>query len=185
MTPLSHWEFSRKGLQALQIIVAMLTIAPFPTVIVALAGETIEPTARGMLTLGSLAALVTAMAIVVRLFLFRRMVQAGRRRIARGQWPAAARRYSDSKLDPELADSVKLFSVYSSSTIVSCALLEGAAFLASTAYLIERDPLSLLLAVTLSLGVALHFPTRNRVDQWIEAQRAELTRDRAEQLPRY
>ena len=54
--------------------------------------------------------------------------------------------------------------------IVGAAMVEGAAFLAVFAYLLDRTTLSLALAVVLIAGVTAHFPTRSRVEHWIEGQ---------------
>jgi hypothetical protein len=54
--------------------------------------------------------------------------------------------------------------------IAGAALFEGAAFFLLVAYLVERSPWSLAAAIVMIIGVALHFPTQQRVADWIERQ---------------
>ena len=67
-------------------------------------------------------------------------------------------------------DAGKLLLTHNRSTMVGGAILEGVAFYALTAYLIEHSPLSLWIAIVMLLGVAAHLPTRSRVSRWIEDQ---------------
>jgi len=64
----------------------------------------------------------------------------------------------------------KLCGLLQTKTIISVALLEGAAFFSLIAYMIEGTPLSIIVAVALIIGIMLHFPTRARMIDWIERQ---------------
>jgi hypothetical protein len=63
---------------------------------------------------------------------------------------------------------------YMQQLIIGAALNEGAAFLAVVAYLIEKDPVLLGLAVVLILGQVARFPTVSRIEHWIEEQQQKL-----------
>jgi hypothetical protein len=63
--------------------------------------------------------------------------------------------------------------------IIGAAIDEGAAFFALVAYLIEKNPIALAMAVALIAGVIARFPTTGRVERWIEQQQEKL---REEQL---
>jgi hypothetical protein len=55
--------------------------------------------------------------------------------------------------------------------IVGLALLEGMAFFNIIACIIEHNWWSLAIAGCLALWMLMVFPSRNRVEQWIETQR--------------
>jgi uncharacterized membrane protein YbhN (UPF0104 family) len=68
-------------------------------------------------------------------------------------------------------DLNRWLNLYQTRMIVGAALLEGPAFFALAAYLIEGTPWAFGLAVLLWLAMAwLHFPTRDRVAAWIAEQ---------------
>ena len=62
--------------------------------------------------------------------------------------------------------------------IVSAACLEGAAFFLLIAYMLERSPWALAAAFALILGVAAHFPTRQRVSDFIQRQMSLIEEER-------
>jgi hypothetical protein len=61
--------------------------------------------------------------------------------------------------------------MYQTKMIIAFALLEGAAFLNLVACMSEHNWWSLAVAGGLVLIMAVQFPTRTRVEQWIETQR--------------
>lgn len=107
-----------------------------------------------------IAAGVAGAALVARLVVVSVVTAFGRRRIARR---------NDTDLhDPSVCRG--LVALYQTRMIVGAALIEGPTFFLLIAYLSERSPLALILAVVLILGLALHMPTRGRVTRWIEGQ---------------
>lgn len=72
----------------------------------------------------------------------------------------------------------QLAAVYQQQLIIGAAMNEGLAFLAAMAYLIEKSPIALGLAILLVLGLMLRFPTRRRVELWIDQQREKLIIER-------
>ncbi len=59
-------------------------------------------------------------------------------------------------------------SAYQTRLIIRLALLEGAAFFSLIAHMLERQWPSLLVAVVLLGLMAANFPTRGRLDHWME-----------------
>jgi hypothetical protein len=72
----------------------------------------------------------------------------------------------------------RLAMIYQQQLILGAALNEGPAFCAAAAYLIEKSPIALGLAMLLVVGLILRFPTRRRVELWIDQQREKLILDR-------
>ena len=70
-----------------------------------------------------------------------------------------------------------LCGVYLNQLIIGAAINEGAAFFAGVAYLLERNPIALAVALVLIAGVIARFPTANRVERWIEQQQEKLRED--------
>ncbi len=101
-----------------------------------------------------------------------------RRSIAKGTWTPPQQRSGNMVRTVPAGDAGKLASVYLTTLIAGAAMNEGPGFFALVAYLLEGQPLALILALGLIAGVALRFPTRTRVDQWIEPQLEQLNRDR-------
>ena len=60
--------------------------------------------------------------------------------------------------------------IYQARMIIGMALLEGPALYQGIAYFIEGQALALGLGGLLLLGIILQFPTRRRVEQWLERQ---------------
>lgn len=63
-----------------------------------------------------------------------------------------------------------LYGVYLTRLIIGLGLLEGAVFLNLIAYLLEQNWWSLAVAGGLLFWMLAMFPTRTRVEQWIESQ---------------
>jgi hypothetical protein len=73
---------------------------------------------------------------------------------------------------PKSDDS--LVAAYQTTLIVCMALIEGPAFMAAVAYLLEGHVAALVLAIALILVLAAHFPTLSRVEGWIKRQRERM-----------
>jgi hypothetical protein len=107
------------------------------------------------------------------------IVASARRKIAKGVWTPLV------KQDPTnlaqilpAGDTGKLAFVYQNQLIIGSALCEGMAFFATIAYLLERNPLALGMALILIAGLAVRIPTRNRVNAWIDQQQSMLQTER-------
>jgi hypothetical protein len=82
------------------------------------------------------------------------------------------------RADPDVT-TAKLFGLFGSRMITGAALLEGGAFMFLITFLMLGAPWAL--AGGLGFGVlmaVLHFPTRERVEQWIARQREVLEQER-------
>ena len=92
------------------------------------------------------------------------------KRIAAGVWTPPA---SDSPrpADTFATDEAKLMAVYQTGNIIGWALLEGAAFFAGIAYLLEGKTLPLYIVGAAVLLMLQTFPTRNLIENWINNQK--------------
>jgi len=70
----------------------------------------------------------------------------------------------------QFTDEKQLYGAYLGKTIIGPALLEGAAFFNIVALIIEHNWWSLAIAGGLVFWMLAMFPTRTRVDHWVETQ---------------
>jgi hypothetical protein len=145
------------GTRVLQIVVAAMAVGPLVFIgIVPFIPPGLGGPRAGNLPVLSVAAIVAAAtAVPLSLVLPRLVTDARRKQIA---------------ATPAEGDAARLMASYQVGTIVGAALNEGAAFLAVMAYMLERQPYALALALVLIAGVALRFPRRAAVEQWVEDQ---------------
>ena len=91
---------------------------------------------------------------------------------------ASARKALASWISPEQGDVVGLINVYQTKTIISGAIREGIGHLAAIAFMLERSPIALGLAFVLLITVAVLFPTRGRLETWLDDQLGRLSQER-------
>ena len=96
------------------------------------------------------------------------VIASGRKQIARRERQAGAA--GD--------DTVRLAGLYQISMIIRLALLEGATFFQLIIFHLEGLQVSLVLAIVLLAGIILLFPTRSRVESWIDKQQEKLDEER-------
>jgi hypothetical protein len=125
----------------------------------------------GLITYMSL--VVAGVQAIVCVIVPRMIVVGHRQQIAAGTWKAQA-----NALDATDTDAGKLAVVYRTTTIIGCALLEMAAFLALITYLMEGHVATLIAALLMLIGVALHVPLGDRVTVWVENQLQIIEDDR-------
>lgn len=101
------------------------------------------------------------------------IVIAQRRRIANSTWQMQGRLE-----DAPVTDAGRLAALHGTKTIVGCALLEGACFMALVAFMIEGHLIGPIVAALLLLGVLAHFPTPGRVTDWVTDQLRLLEEER-------
>lgn len=75
-----------------------------------------------------------------------------------------------NKRDPWQQNAQKLGETYKLNTILAAALLEGPAFLALIAFMLDGSVLGLALALVLLLGILSLFPFPGRMPRWVENQ---------------
>jgi hypothetical protein len=102
--------------------------------------------------------------LIAYLIIPRSVVRAGRRRLLTPAFPA---------------DRTAWYGLFQTQLILRLALLQANALFLTTAYLLEGSQLILGAAVTFFAWLALHFPSRARVDNWVDAQ-AELAQQEDE-----
>ena len=147
-----------------QVIVAALCMGIVSFAAYAIVtGPSGEPPDDKFITIA--AACLAPVCIVLSLIATRVAVTVNRRKIADGTWKPASQQGPAPS-----TDAGKLAFVYQVKTIIGAALIEGPAFLALLAYMIEGSQLSLAVAGVMLLGVMAHFPTASRVETWIEGQ---------------
>ena len=165
--------------RVLQIIVAAITLSPAIFLGVVLATPPGAKPAGGNVSLTYLACGAAVAAVLARLVVPSLLVRSFRRQIAAGAWPPPSQT-GNSPAAP-MSDAGKLAGVYTVSSIIAVAILEGAAFFLIVAFQAERHPWAASAAVLLVLMIAAHFPTRSRAAEWIETQLPRLDEDRQEQ----
>ncbi len=79
-----------------------------------------------------------------------------------------------SNPSPSVAGAANPAFAFQKSAIVGAALIEGPAFLAALAYLIEQNPIAIGVFLALLVALILQFPTRERVERWIVLQEEKL-----------
>lgn len=98
------------------------------------------------------------------------LVRNARRQIAAGHDPSPSKEGPRAPLS-ELGDAGALAGVYQTKTIISAALLEGAAFFSATAYMLEGNQIALGLSLGFAGVILTMFPSASRVAEWIAGQR--------------
>jgi hypothetical protein len=75
-------------------------------------------------------------------------------------------------------DTAALLPIYQSQLMVGAALLEGGAFFAAIAYMLERQPLALVAAGILLGVLVTRAPTRERLRGWVDQQLEQVGEER-------
>jgi hypothetical protein len=153
----------------LQIVVAAMAggIAVFAAVVLALdlGGQGGGQPAATLVTY--LAVAVAAVALVVSLVVPAVITAKARQNIIAGKPPIPNPRLP---LPPEVGQVGPLAAVYQTRLIVAAGVLEGAAFFNLIACMIEGHLLSVVAAAVMLLAILSLFPTRSRLEDWIENQ---------------
>ncbi len=77
-----------------------------------------------------------------------------------------------------LTDVVQLCTSYASVVVIRAAVVEGAALLAALAFLVERSPLSAVVAIVLILALLAQIPTHTVMAQWLDTELRHLEQTR-------
>ena len=75
-----------------------------------------------------------------------------------------------------------LVPVFQTQLIIGAAMLEGGAFFAAIAYMLERSPIAAGMALVLLVVLASRFPTRDRIQAWLDHQLGLLQEERQSAL---
>jgi hypothetical protein len=105
----------------------------------------------------------------------------GRREIARASTSAPSTRDAPVAAQAKPAPATEtgmLAALCLTNLIIGAAMDEGVAFFATVAYMIERHPVALGLALLMVALLIVRFPTATRIERWFETQREKLTDER-------
>jgi hypothetical protein len=162
-------------IRTIQIITAALTAGAlmFFLIVVAMGlGNAPAQAATPFITYVALG--FTVMNLGVRQFVPSAVADAARRKLVEERRqsgrPARYANVATAEVIDRATDANRLCGVYQTKTIISAAIVEGAAFLAMVAYQIEHWWPGLALAIALIVGLALHIPSQSRVEHWVEDQ---------------
>ena len=122
-----------------------------------------QPPAIGILTYACLG--LAGMAAISSFVLPRILARSGKVQLAAGKL-----NYRGEGTPDVQTDAGKLALVYQQTTIIGCALLEGAAFFALFARMTEGHLVSLIVAGVMLIGIAGHMPLGGRLSSWVETQ---------------
>ncbi|MCL4207875.1 MAG: hypothetical protein KJ000_35770 [Pirellulaceae bacterium] len=173
---MTNQEEIRRVVATTRIIVLALATGVFIFGVVVMTLQAPDPQAPlNLLTIMAVA--FGGGAIVMRLVLPSVFTAAQVRQI--GEQSGAASGDDQAGDDANRRDASKLAMAFQTKTIFACALLEGAAFFALVALMIEHHVASLIVAAALLAGILLSFPTLAATEDWIEQQQRRIDEHRA------
>jgi hypothetical protein len=179
-----------RQVRTLRTIVVALVLGPSVFLMIVLMASLGAPRAEsGPSALTWVALAVAGLCVVLRLIVPGAVAASARRRILRGQYDPAARATGARRRQLEAffqrtGDAGRLMIVYMTTTILAGAILEWATFFLLVVCMIDRQVLSLVVAVALILAIAALLPWRSRVFAWMESQLRRLKEERQFNPPR-
>jgi len=164
-------EYARTAVRTIQIIVCALFagVVAFLGVAIFLVAKNVHAATpdKPILTYASLG---MAIAVVIAWLFVPSLAAAGmKKNIVSGQ----SGNWGIVKNMPNaagLGNVVPLAVVYQTKTIIAAALLEGAAFFCTVAYLIEHQPIALYAAIALAVLILAQIPTASRFESWLDSE---------------
>lgn len=119
--------------------------------------------------------------IIARLVVPTMIVAQARRKIVAGEWelPQGPDQAGVRSMIERTGDAGRLMAVHQVKTIVAAALVEGVTFFAIIAYMLTQSSFAFAVACIMIAVLALHFPTRNGIFNWIESQLRRVEEERA------
>jgi hypothetical protein len=165
----SQRDFVRRSVRTMQIIVGALAggVLLFLVIVVFLATANVRhQMGQPIITY---AAIGMAVAVIVGWLIVPAVIAA--------QMKKSVIEKSSGQPDPrapvanaDLGDVPPLVAIFQTRTIIAAALLEGAAFFACIAYMLERQPIALAAVGVLLLLILSQMPTVGRVESWLETE---------------
>jgi hypothetical protein len=123
-------------------------------------------------------ALVFAAVILPMSFIVPGLVAKQQRQLIARKTPSSSPRPAmNAEQAPVAIKNPPLALAYLNQLIIGAAMNEGGAFLAGVAYLVERNPIALAVALALVAALVARFPTLGRIERWIEQQAEKLRED--------
>jgi hypothetical protein len=127
---------------------------------------------------GYIAMAAGVLALLARAVIPPKIISAARQSILRQEGRDAKRARAPHPEGTRPGVVARLLQVFSTATVVPCAVLEGATLFLLVAYLIEGWLPVVMAAVALIAVLALQMPTRSRMIHWIEDQLVLLEQER-------
>ncbi len=164
-----HREYLKTIARTTQIIVLGLTagVVTFGVIAVVVGDRAPQNAQPAPAFIAYLAIAVACVALVASLVVPALVATNARRRIVAGLPAMPNPRVS---LPPELGDVGPLGAVYQTRLIIGAAILEGAAFFNLVVYIVGGYVPNLVAAAVMLAAILSLFPTRSRVEDWIENQ---------------
>jgi len=164
-------DYAAKATRTLQIIIGTLISGPLAFTVYAIVNHdpelmNAESTYMSRVGLGFAAAVSFASLVVPRI-----MFAQQRKAIVDGTWRPP---HNNTDIPEDVGDVGPLLNAFQTKTIVGAALLEGATFLNTYAYMAEGWVINLVAVAALLVGVALYFPFRGRIISWLERELANI-----------
>jgi hypothetical protein len=166
-------EYVARVTATLQIIVAALAAGALMFAGVAWFVATNAARARAapaQILLTYVAAGVALLALIVSWIVPAIIASSQRQAIAAGKSISAAATTRNQSGIEHLGDVGSLSAAYQTQQIIRAAILEGAAFFNLVAYIVEKQSLCLVAAGVMVLFMLSQFPTRQRVEDWLERE---------------
>ncbi len=159
------------------LVITLVAIPPLMKPQPALPGE--GPGISGMPLITYIATAVGLLNLVLSIIVPKISTDGARRQMALGRSPATVKGGSSEpkQLYPE-EYSGKLMTLYQTQLIVGAAILEGGAFFAAIAYMLERNPIAMVTAGVLLGALSARWPTSDRISVWLDRQLALLQEER-------
>lgn len=139
-----------------------------------------KPEILGIPTITFVATVMGASCLVASVVAPRLMVDGPLRRLAKSG-ASTTTKPGPKQVDPAI-EAVRLLPLFQTQLIVGAALLEGGAFFAGIAYMLEHQYLALGVAGVLLAALIARFPTVDRVNGWLDEKLAHLEQIRRNEI---
>jgi hypothetical protein len=130
----------------------------------------------GLFTL--LAIVLGVSSLVLSVVLPRQNTETQRRRLANSDGSETSAITEQAEAAGFSGETAALAGIYQTQFILGAAQLEGAAFFAVIAFMLERDPIALAVVLVMLAALAARFPTTQKISGWLNHQLETLERER-------
>ena len=119
---------------------------------------------------------LTLIQLIARKLILKVTLEKTLRALAQGTTPSISPKATpfSAKFLQENKEFGVLYVAFVKRTILGAALIEGPAFFSVAVYLIERNPVALVLAVLLALRVTYQMPSASKMKTWLRTQLARV-----------
>jgi hypothetical protein len=166
-------EFVKSAVRTMQIIVAALAfgVGTFFAVVLVVSPNAKPAGGPPAEPIMSYMAVAVGLAAVVAWAVMPRIITGGiRQAIVHGKPTPHAGLSQNLPMTDEQLQIRPIIAMYQTSLIVGGAILEGAAFFNLVAYMLEQQPMNLVVAGVLLLMLLSQIPTVSRLESWVESE---------------